>query len=180
MDDYFPFTYNKKKKEVFAFCKSNGKDNEIWVQLIEKAWAKICGSYEASEMGRCSEFLQNFDGTPTEIHWTEDFDTHDKKEDMYRLMSIADRNGWVMTSSCLKRMSPQLADLPLNTMKTLGIKNCHSYSVLDVKEVILDTGEIEFMVFLRNPTGNFFLKEGDVWKGDYSALSSKWTDKLRD
>ena len=95
-------------------------------------------------------------------------------------MSIADRNGWVMTSSCLKRMSPQLADLPLNTMKTLGIKNCHSYSVLDVKEVILDTGEIEFMVFLRNPTGNFFLKEGDVWKGDYSALSSKWTDKLRD
>lgn len=57
-------------------------------------------------MGRCSEFLQNFDGTPTEIHWTEDFDTPEKKEDMYRLMTIADRNGWVMTSSCLKRMSP--------------------------------------------------------------------------
>lgn len=65
-------------------------------------------------------------------------------------------------------------------MKTIGIKNCHSYTVLDVKEVILDSDEIEFMIFLRNPTGNFFLKEGDVWKGDYSALSAKWTDKLRD
>jgi len=45
----------------------------MWVQLLEKAWAKICGSYEASEMGRCGEFFENFDGTPTDIHWTEDY-----------------------------------------------------------------------------------------------------------
>lgn len=57
VDDYFPFTYNKKKKEVFAFCKGKGGENEFWVQLIEKAWAKLCGSYESSEMGRCAEFL---------------------------------------------------------------------------------------------------------------------------
>ena len=36
------------------------------------------------------------------------------------------------------------------------------------------------MVFLRNPTGNFFLKDDEVWKGEYSQLSEKWTDNIRE
>jgi len=67
-DDYFPFTYNRAGGETFAFCKRKSEENEIWVQIIEKAWAKLCGSYESSEMGRTSEFFENFDGTPTEIY----------------------------------------------------------------------------------------------------------------
>ena len=38
----------------------------MWVQLLEKAWAKVCGSYEASEMGTAAEALNNIDGTPTQ------------------------------------------------------------------------------------------------------------------
>lgn len=57
IDDYFPFTYNKAGKEVFMFCKGKAGENELWVQIIEKAWAKLCGSYETSEMGRCAEFF---------------------------------------------------------------------------------------------------------------------------
>ena len=55
-------------------------ENEIWVQLIEKAWANVCGSYEASEMGRCGEFFETYDGTPTEVHWTEDYENDRGKE----------------------------------------------------------------------------------------------------
>ena len=58
---------------MFAFAKSKTGENEIWVQLVEKAWAKICGSYEASEMGRTSEFSVNFLGLPTDIFWTDDY-----------------------------------------------------------------------------------------------------------
>ena len=72
IDDYFPFVINKKGKEMFAFAKSKTGENEIWVQLVEKAWAKVCGSYEASEMGRTSEFAENFLGIPTDIYWTDD------------------------------------------------------------------------------------------------------------
>jgi len=75
VDDYFPFTKTKSGKEIFAFSKPKHGENEIWVQLIEKAWAKLCGSYEASEMGRAAEFFENFDATPTDNYWTDDYET---------------------------------------------------------------------------------------------------------
>lgn len=41
VDDYFPWS---TLKENWAFSKSM-QDKEIWVLLLEKAWAKIFGSY---------------------------------------------------------------------------------------------------------------------------------------
>ena len=62
----------------------------------------------------------------------------------------------------------------------IGLKNQHSYTVIDVQEVVMDNGELEYLLFLRNPTGNFFNKESEVWNGDWSQTSSKWTPKLRE
>jgi hypothetical protein len=69
IDDWFPFYIDSQGVEQFCFSrskKSECKDGkaEIWVQLIEKAWAKVCGSYEASEMGTAVEAFNNIDGTP--------------------------------------------------------------------------------------------------------------------
>ena len=69
VDDWFPFYKTKSMEEKFCFARNKAgetKDGEgeIWVQLIEKAWAKVCGSYEASEMGTTAEALNNIDGTP--------------------------------------------------------------------------------------------------------------------
>ena len=72
VDDWFPFYINKDGVEKCAFSrnkvsKTRGEDNakgELWVQILEKAWAKVCGSYEASEMGTAAEALNNIDGTP--------------------------------------------------------------------------------------------------------------------
>jgi hypothetical protein len=40
VDDYLPV---KKNSENLVFAKPNG--NEIWVLLLEKAWAKVNGGY---------------------------------------------------------------------------------------------------------------------------------------
>lgn len=39
VDDYIPC-----KKDIPYFSKGNG--NELWVIILEKAWAKLHGSYE--------------------------------------------------------------------------------------------------------------------------------------
>jgi hypothetical protein len=94
-------------------------------------------------------------------------------------MSIADKNSWIMCGSILKKMRPATRDAPLGVLKEVGLKNQHSYTILDVREVVLDNGELEYLVFILNPTGNFYLKTDEIWKGDWSPLSSKWTPKVR-
>lgn len=33
---------------------------------------------------------------------------------------------------------------------------------------------------MRNPTGNFYMKEHEIWKGDWGPFSAKWTDHVRE
>lgn len=84
-----------------------------------------------------------------------------------------------MAGSIIKKMKKSTKDAPKGVLKTIGLKNFHSYTVLDVREVVLDNGELEYLVFLRNPTGNFYLKDDEVWKGDWGPTSKRWTDKVR-
>ena len=149
------------------------------MQLIEKAWAKLCGSYEACEMGRCAEFFENYDGTPCEIHWTDDYEDEKGQEKLYKILNMADRNSWIMTGSILKMMKKTTKDAFGPILKQMGLKNEHSYTVIDVKEVVLDNKEIEYLLFLRNPAGNFYQKDDEVWRGDWGPLSSNWTPKTR-
>lgn len=63
VDDYFPVCYGRP-----AFSKS--RNNAIWVMVIEKAWAKLFGSYSASAAGSMQEVMKALTGAPTEIIWT--------------------------------------------------------------------------------------------------------------
>lgn len=94
-------------------------------------------------------------------------------------MSIADKNSWIMCGSVLKKMKKTTLEAPVGVLREVGLKNQHSYTVLDVREVVLDNGELEYLVFLMNPTGNFYFKDDEIWKGDWGPRSSKWTAKVR-
>ena len=60
LDDYFVWNPTSKK---FKFSHTN--QEEIWVQLLEKAWAKACGSYAQTIGGITSESLRALTGAPT-------------------------------------------------------------------------------------------------------------------
>ena len=49
VDDYFP-CFEDPEKDCWAFSRGTS-EVEIWVLLIEKAYAKIFGSYERIEGG---------------------------------------------------------------------------------------------------------------------------------
>ena len=68
VDDYFP-CYNSFNGP--AFTKGNG--NEIWVLILEKAYAKLYKSYERIEEGNSKEALHELTGAPTKIVYTNDF-----------------------------------------------------------------------------------------------------------
>ena len=59
VDDFIPV--KKTNKPAFAYS----KDQELWVILLEKAWAKLHGSYVRTEGGLPSFAASHLLGTPT-------------------------------------------------------------------------------------------------------------------
>ena len=59
IDDYVPITKDGK----LAFAQNN--KNELWVCLIEKAWAKLHGSYERIAAGAAHLTLRDLTGAPS-------------------------------------------------------------------------------------------------------------------
>jgi calpain-15 len=60
VDDYIP-CFNGEP----AFSHANS--NELWVILIEKAWAKLHGSYLRIEAGFAEHVMHDLTGAPTEV-----------------------------------------------------------------------------------------------------------------
>lgn len=65
MDDYVPC---KKYSKTPAFNRS--KDNELWVILLEKAWAKIHGGYMNIAAGLTREALRDLTGASAITYFT--------------------------------------------------------------------------------------------------------------
>ena len=158
IDDFLPYTGKRFKK--FAFSSSAGK--ELWVAFLEKAWAKINGSYAKIGCG----------GSPTEVFdiLTEAFSEQVPINPYYRdyiweTIYDAEKKGYIMTAGT----SVDIFNL---NIEGVGLSAGHAYTVLGVMEI--DTGNgIEKVVRLRNPYGN------GEFNGDWSDYSKKWTPELR-
>jgi calpain-15 len=62
-DDYIPMIISRGEEEIAFSC---GDDEEIWMMSLEKAWAKLYGSYSMIELGFGEESLHDFTVAPTE------------------------------------------------------------------------------------------------------------------
>lgn len=67
VDNYVP-----TKNGTLAFSRTNGK--EMWVIMLEKAWAKIHGSYERIEGGDTQTTVRDLTGAPGETYDLKDKD----------------------------------------------------------------------------------------------------------
>jgi calpain-15 len=83
VDDLFP--YNPVTKN-WAFSRSS-TDHEIWVLLLEKAWAKMFGSYQRIEGGTTGEALPALTGAPAIVLTHEEIEN---KESIWNQMYDAD------------------------------------------------------------------------------------------
>ena len=68
VDDFLPFKTDKNDELKLAFAKSSKGENELWMMLVEKAWAKVCGSYEAAEGGSVEESILAVAGGPSHCY----------------------------------------------------------------------------------------------------------------
>uniref|UniRef100_A0A6B2KYK4 Calpain catalytic domain-containing protein n=1 Tax=Arcella intermedia TaxID=1963864 RepID=A0A6B2KYK4_9EUKA len=158
VDDRLPV--NAQGKLVFAHCRDL---NEFWVPIIEKAYAKLHGYYEAIESGSISAALMDLTGEASQSF---DFNQGEgldliRSGKMWELLQQFEKEQYLMGCSCKK------GGIETDTGK--GILGNHAYSVLQCVQVSAK----DRLLRIRNPWG---CKE---WTGRWSDGSKEWTTALK-
>nr|CAB3227563.1 calpain-1 catalytic subunit-like [Phallusia mammillata] len=148
IDDLLP-TYNGR----LIYLHSADK-NEFWSALLEKAYAKLNGSYEALKGGSTTEAMEDFTGGVTET-----FLLNEAPKNLFNVMVKSLKKGALMGCAVeTKSASQREAKLPN------GLLMGHAYSVTGVDT--LKTGVK--LVRVRNPWGQV------EWNGPWSDSSTMW------
>ncbi|XP_036300945.1 calpain-3 isoform X3 [Pipistrellus kuhlii] len=152
IDDCLP-TYN----DQLVFTKSNHR-NEFWSALLEKAYAKLHGSYEALKGGNTTEAMEDFTGGVTEF-----FEIKDAPRDMYKIMKKAIERGSLMGCSI-----DTIVPVQYETRMACGLVRGHAYSVTGLDETTFKDEKVK-LVRLRNPWGQV------EWTGSWSDGWKDWS-----
>jgi len=158
---------------------SKARHRQLWVQFIEKAYAKMHGSYRAISGGHVAEAFLDLTGAPTAVY---NFDHH----------NFNPRSFWNDLMEYRKKRLPMGCG---TSSSQQGLVGMHAYSILDVVEIknvgleffrgkLLEgthgnvSGFTDFdgtvrLLRIRNPHG-----KGE-WQGDFSDKSPIWENLMR-
>ncbi|CAH1244477.1 CAPN5 [Branchiostoma lanceolatum] len=170
VDDLLPtingqLVYNRSKDQ-----------NELWSSLLEKAYAKLAGCYEALQGGNTLDALVDFTGgvaEPIALDKGGYREDEEKKEKLFKVMHKAAERGSLLTCSIRVTSRDEM-----EASTEMGLVKGHAYSVTAVKKVkvgdsgmlsgLLGNQEKIYMIRMRNPWGQ---KE---WRGPWSDDSPEW------
>ena len=93
IDDYFPC--HPLGQPIF----STSHGTELWVLLLEKAYAKLHGSYYALRGGFANEGLIDLTGCPTFWYIFTDIQDKIEKGEFWRMLKQADDEGFLISGS---------------------------------------------------------------------------------
>jgi Calpain family cysteine protease/Calpain large subunit, domain III len=152
---------------------ARGHGNELWVMLLEKAYAKTCGSYAALKAGWAYEAMVDLTGAPYDTIRFEDADTKVMIADgrLWEQLKYNDDNDYVQSASTPGEDQLTVGGDRRAKDGETGLVAGHAYALLQVKE----TKSGIKLVQLRNPWG----EGGMEWTGDWSDRSPLWTEALK-
>lgn len=158
IDDFLPC--DKNNQLVFSY----GRKKQFWVPFMEKALAKMYGSYEAVARGACAEGLQTLTGEPCEVLYLQlgitnldvngvshPVGVHENSPYLvWQKIILSRKLGYLMTTLCYNE------NLRQEVFDRVGLLNRHIYSILDAREIDLEgnllqlirLSELAFISFL--------------------------------
>ena len=192
IDDLFPC--EPRGQPLFSGC----QNNELWMMLLEKAYAKVHGSYYLLKGGFVSEALLDLTGCPTSCYNLSDdcvqhfvangqfweLLKHFWNEGYLLAFSTPGEERW--TTMQPKRVHDDSVDQYMfrgepkvttvvdaegreTAQRETRMPLGQGFAILQIRE--LDGGNVQLLQ-LRAPLGKY------EWTGDWSERSAKWTPEL--
>ncbi|XP_040823790.1 calpain-9 isoform X2 [Ochotona curzoniae] len=124
---------------------------EFWAALLEKAYAKLNGSYEALKGGSTIEAMEDFTGGVAE-----NFLTRDAPENFYEILEKALKRGSLLGCSIDTRNAAES-----EARTPFGLIRGHAYTVTGIDQVNFRGQKVE-LIRVRNPWGHV------EWNGSWS------------
>ncbi|KAE8620266.1 hypothetical protein XENTR_v10010173 [Xenopus tropicalis] len=153
------------------FCRP-GQRGAFWCALLEKAYAKLNGSYEALDGGSTAEALIDFSGgisEPIDL-LGENFTSEEERKKLFKALLKAHSRASLI-SAAIRPTSGQSLEQVLASGLVIG----HAYSVTSVRSITLRSGLLSLfrthklrLVRLQNPWGS------GEWNGAWSDGSEEW------
>ncbi|XP_054863413.1 calpain-5-like isoform X2 [Amphiprion ocellaris] len=173
VDDRLPVS----RDGVLLFCRS-ATPREFWSALLEKAYAKLNGCYEALEGGNTAEALIDFTGGVSEPFSLDrealSLNSDQRRSFFQTLAKVHERKSLITCS-----IRPAEGET-VESVLECGLVRGHAYGITAVKKVrlgerLLKTGGTSrlFMVRMRNPWGT------TDWTGAWSQGSEQWQQLSR-
>jgi hypothetical protein len=183
VDDYLP---TRDDKLIYAHSRN---PDEMWVSLLEKAYAKLCRCYESLEAGTASDALVDLTGTipdTIELPNTAHFDnipntpssqcssTANKNvveqmglKNFIMMMVIANKKGALMSCS----ISPMEGETQQERLPN-GLVIGHAYGITGIEKIQAPFWKKNrkniILIRLHNPWGEI------EWNGPWSDKSEEW------
>lgn len=159
VDDYIPV-----KQDTVQPAFARGVENEIWVMILEKAYAKAYGYYEKIELVDPASIFNDLTGAPVEVI---DKFSKMKPDKLWEKLYDSDQKEHVM-SCWVKEDNEDSMDDAIEQGLNTGLP----YSLIRLEVVRNSEGEMERIMQMRNSIGK------STWIGDWGPGSLKWTQDL--
>ncbi|XP_067648970.1 calpain-1 catalytic subunit-like [Haliotis asinina] len=154
IDDYLPLFRGQTGLGLYS-AQSGTASNELWVSFLEKALAKMYGSYcVVDEGGWPSEAYLALTGgvAETVLLASYTFRPHGLFQRLHKALQTG-----AMVSCAMKRYTGDL-----------GLIGLHAYTLNKTAKVQRNDGEVVSLIRMRNPHGT------NEWKGKWSDQSLEW------
>jgi len=145
LDDYFPCTSDNQ------LMYSRPVANELWFLFVEKAFAKLYGSYKELANLSIVDTLEILTGMPVSRCMLRDAN----EDRLWRKLMDCDKKNYIICAGEMKNQSNANINRHFNVISLHEVDGCR-------------------LLKIRNHFGHF------DWKGDFSLNSPSWTKSLRE
>ncbi|GFG33019.1 hypothetical protein Cfor_10668, partial [Coptotermes formosanus] len=184
IDDLLPTCDNE------LLCTQSSVQNEYWIPFVEKAYAKLHGSYEALADGHLADALVDFTGGVSETLdlKANDYDEQEDKRSMLFEKLMEEVKDHSVMCSVITVSSPS----EMGKRNEVGLCQGHAYVITSVKKVkmgetslrkLFKGRETFRMVRLRDPRGDDYVYtskslSNNAEQSDYAYSTSQLTRLL--